>query len=174
MPLLRQDGWRVTGLAMLGLLIGTLMIGRSARRTLLILGAIFISVTTTAGLMAVLDWKVNFYNLLVFPVAFGIGVDGAIYVVWSVLGRKNGFAWDDLAVSSRAVLGSTMTTLVVFASLIASENGGLASLGKVATVALGVTLFANLLWLPAIMSWIQGRMKTPLPEQVGAGEEIAE
>ncbi len=155
MPLLRADGWRVTALAMLGLLIATLLIGRSARRSILILTAIFLAVLVTVAFMVLFSWKVNFYNLLVFPVAFGIGVDGAIYVVWSVLGRKGSFAWDDLGVSSRAVFGSTLTTLVVFASLISSENGGLASLGKVATIALAVTLFANLIWLPAALSWMQ-------------------
>ncbi len=139
----------------IGLLIGTLLIGRSARRSLLILTAIFLAVLVTVAFMVLFGWKVNFYNLLVFPVAFGIGVDGAIYVVWSVLGRKGHFAWDDLSVSSRAVFGSTLTTLVVFASLISSENGGLASLGKVAAISLSVTLFANLIWLPAALSWLQ-------------------
>lgn len=154
MPLLQQDGWRVTGLALLGLFIATLLIGRSRRRTILILLTIFIGVGVTAGLMVLLNWKIDFYNLLVFPVAFGIGVDGAIYVVWSVLGRRGHFDWSDLPVSARAVFGSTMTTLVVFLSLATSQNGGLSSLGKVGSSALIITLVANLVWLPAALSWL--------------------
>src|SRR5690606_32943102 len=70
MPLLKQDGWRVTGLALLGLLIATLAVGRSRRRTTLILSTIFLSVSATAALMVVLGWEIDFYNLLVFPVVF--------------------------------------------------------------------------------------------------------
>jgi predicted RND superfamily exporter protein len=153
MPLLRDDGWRVTGLALLGLLVATLLIGRSRRRTTYILVTIFIAVAATAALMVVLDWKIDFYNLLVFPVAFGIGVDGAIYVVWTVLARGGVFEWKHLSVSARAVFGSTMTTVVVFASLATSESGGLASLGKVGACSLLITLAANLVWLPAALSW---------------------
>src|SRR5690606_21227128 len=93
MPLLKDDGWRVTVLALLGLLLATLAVGRSRRRTALILATIFLAVSSTAALMVVLGWKIDFYNLLVFPVAFGIGVDGAIYVVWTVLARGGVFDW---------------------------------------------------------------------------------
>lgn len=158
MPLLREDGWRVTGLALLGTLIATLLIGRSRRRTLLILSAILLSVGSTAAVMAALDWRVDFYNMLVFPVAFGIGVDGAIYVVWTVLKRAGKFDWTHLPVSGRAVFGSTMTTWVMFLSLSTSDHGGLSSLGSVGSLALFVTLLANLLWLPAALSWLQQRL----------------
>src|SRR5690606_26057135 len=147
MPLLKQDGWRVTGLALLGLLLATLAVGRSRRRTTLILSTIFLSVSATAALMVVLGWEIDFYNLLVFPVVFGIGVDGAIYVVWTVLARGGLFEWKDLPVSARAVFGSTLTTIVVFGSLATSESGGLSSLGRVGTASLFITLLANLVWL---------------------------
>gem|GEM_PF-1418348 len=159
MPLLQQDGWRVTGLALLGLLLATLLIGRSARRTVFILTSILLAVSATAALMVVLGWKIDFYNLLVFPVAFGIGVDGAIYVVWTVLRSPKKFSWDELPVSARAVFGSTLTTLVVFLSLATSENGGLSSLGRVGSTALVITLVANLLWLPAALSFSEWRSK---------------
>lgn len=154
MPLLRQDGWRVTGLALVGILIATLVIGRSRRRTMYTLLTICLSVATMTALMVVLDWRIDFYNLLVFPVTFGIGVDGTIYVVWTVLARGGVFEWKHLSVSARAIFGSTMTTVVVFASLATSESGGLASLGKVGASALMLTLIANIVWLPAVLSWM--------------------
>ncbi len=165
MPLLRKDGWRVTGLALLGTLIATLLIGRSRRRTLLILTTILLAVGVTASLMVVLDFRVDFYNMLVFPVVFGIGVDGAIYVVWTVLKRAGQFDWTHLPVSARAVFGSTMTTLAMFLSLSTSENGGLASLGTVGSIALVVTLVANLIWLPAALSWLQQFINRKRPSE---------
>ena len=163
MPLLRQDGWRVTGLALAGLLIATSIIGRSRRRTILILSTILLAVAFSAALMVVFDWKIDFYNMLVFPVVFGIGVDGAIYVVWTVLKSKGEFDWEHLPVSARAVFGSTMTTWVMFVSLATSDNGGLSSLGTTGAAALFVSLVANLVWLPAALSWLQSRAESQNP-----------
>lgn len=160
MPLLREDGWKVTALALLGLLVATWIVGRSRRRTTLILSTILVAVAVIAAIMVVFDWRIDFYNMLVFPVVFGMGVDGAIYVVWSVLARLGRPDWQDLPVSARAVFGSTMTTLVMFLSLATSDNGGLRSLGTVGSMALFVTLIANLVWLPAALSWLNSMVNT--------------
>ncbi len=153
-PLIASDGLRVTGLALLGLIIGVLIIGRSIRRVSLVLLSVCMGVATTANLMVIFHWKVDLYNLLVFPVAFGLGVDGAIFMVWSVYKRRGVTDWSMVDVSSQAVLGATMTTLVAFASLMISNNGGLASMGKLAALALGMTLLMNLVWIPSALSVI--------------------
>jgi len=163
-PLLAADGLLVTGLTLAGLLVGTLLVGRSLRRTLLVVTAICTAIASSIALMPLLGWKVNFYNMLVFPVGFGMGVDGAIYVVWSVYRRRGVTDWSGLLVSSRAVLGATLTTFVAFASLTTSHNGGLASLGKLAMLVLSITLVTNLLWLPAVLSLIPQRAK-PEPDK---------
>jgi predicted RND superfamily exporter protein len=157
MPLISSDGLRVTGLALLGLVIGVLIIGRSVRRVSLVLLSVCMAVATTASLMSFFGWKVNLYNMLVFPVAFGLGVDGAIFMVWSVYRRRGVTDWSMIHVSSQAVLGATMTTLVAFASLIVSSNLGLVSMGQLATLALGMTLVMNLVWLPAALSVVHWR-----------------
>ena len=168
-PLIASDGLRVTGLALLGLVVGVLIIGRSVRRVSLVLLSVCTAVATTAALMGLFGWKVNLYNLLVFPVAFGLGVDGAIFMVWSVYRRRGVTDWSMIHVSSQAVLGATMTTLVAFAALIVSNNGGLASMGQLATLALGMTLVTNLIWLPAALSVVHWRAQrrgelVPMPE----------
>jgi predicted RND superfamily exporter protein len=158
-PLIASDGVRVTGLALLGLVIGVLIIGRSVRRVSLVLLSVCMAVATTAALMSLFGWKVNLYNMLVFPVAFGLGVDGAIFMVWSVYRRRGVTDWSMIHVSSQAVLGATMTTLVAFASLIVSSNLGLVSMGQLATLALGMTLVMNLVWLPAALSVVHWRAR---------------
>ena len=106
------------------------------------------------GLMAVLGLKINLYNMLVFPLAFGIGVDGAIYVVWIVYAEKAGpVPWRRVWTSGRAVVGSTLTTVAAFGALTISDNPGLASLGKLAILTLSLSLVANLVWLTALMGW---------------------
>lgn len=161
-PLLAADGLLVTVLALGGLVLGTLIVGRSLRRTLFVTLAVTMSVAMAVSYMVGLGWKVNLYNLLVFPVAFGIGVDGAIYVVWSVYKRRGVTDWSGLPVSARAVIGATLTTLVAFGSLSMSRNGGLSSLGKLAMVAFSASLVTNLVWLPAALSLVPQRRQKAL------------
>ncbi len=144
-PSLRRDAPTIVGLALLGLALATLAFGRSVKRTLLVLSPLVIGAGLTVGAMALLDLRVNFYNLMVLPLAFGIGVDGAIYVVWAAA------AGERLWTSGRAVLGSTLTTLAAFGAMGIADNPGLVSLAALAGVALGATLLSNLLWLPALL-----------------------
>lgn len=163
MPLIASDGLRVTGLALLGLVCGIFLIGRSLRRVSLVLLSVIMGVASTASLMVFLGIKVDLYNMLVFPVAFGLGVDGAIFMVWAVYQRRGVTNWSMVDTSGQAVLGATMTTLVAFASLMISTNGGLASMGKLAAIALGMTLVTNLVWLPAALSCIHHYSQRPGP-----------
>ena len=48
------------------------------------------------------------------------------------------------------MLGSTLTSMAGFGSLMVSDNPGLFSIGLLATLTLGVSLIANLVWLPAV------------------------
>ena len=151
-PALRNDAPRIIGLALFGLLLATIAIGRSLSRTFLVLMPLFAAVFATIGLMVVFDLKVNFYNMLIFPLAFGIGVDGAIYVVWALKrGNTGRLHIDEFATTARAVLGSTVTTLVAFGSMAIATNPGLKSLSYVTMLALSMTLLANLIFLPALL-----------------------
>ena len=170
-PGLRNDAPVIVSLALLGLALGTVLIGRSLDRTLLVLSPVVLSVAWSLGAMALLGLKINMYNMLIFPLAFGIGVDGAIYLVWAALGEKPAddadraapsagttgtVPWKQVWTSGRAVIGSTLTTVAAFGSMSISENPGVASLGKLAIVTLLLTVTANLLWLPALLGWLKG------------------
>ena len=51
------------------------------------------------------------------------------------------------------MLGSTLTSMAGFGALMSSSNPGLFSIGLLAVVMLGISLIANLLWLPAVV-WL--------------------
>jgi hypothetical protein len=146
-PRLRADGPWVFGLALLGVWLGTLFVGRSLRRAFQVLLPLGVTIAISLGCMAIFDIHVNMYNLLVFPLAFGIGIDGAVYVAWALAKGGDRTTLDPAA---RAVLGSTLTTIAGFVSLCISNNPGLASIGTLALLMLSTSLFANLVWLPSV------------------------
>ncbi len=152
-PGLRADAPIIVVLALLGLCIATFIVSRSVRRTLLVLFPLVVAISTALGVLVLFGLKVNLYNMLIFPLAFGIGVDGAIYVIW---GAQQALERGDIKhqnASRRAVFGSTITTMAGFGSMAISQNPGLASLGWMAVITLVITLIANLVWLFALLKW---------------------
>jgi len=147
-PGLQQDAPTMILLALLGLTVATLVIGRSARRTLWVLSPVLLASGMAAGMLVLVGVKLNLYDLLVVPVAFGVAIDGAVYVVWAMRDERA----SDLPTASRAVLGSTLTTMTAFGALMVASNPGLASIGHAAIVCIGLTIFTNLVWLPAALT----------------------
>ena len=150
-PGLKRDAPLIIGLALVALLLITFVAARSWKRTLFVAATLAIATGVCVGLLPLFGLKIDLYNMLVFPLAFGIGVDGAIYIVW----RYRRQAPNDTRpnTTARAVLGSTLTDAAAFSALGVAVYPGLVSVASVALVALGSTLFANLVWLPAALEW---------------------
>lgn len=149
-PRLRQEAPLIIGLALVGAMLGTVMLGRNWWRIIAVMLPMFIMCGVSLGLATLFGVKINLYNMLVFPLAFGIGIDGAVYVDWAFASSKKA---ELLPTASRAVLGATLTTIAGFGALIWSRNPGLASIGLLASLMLGTALVANLLWLPGLFWW---------------------
>lgn len=149
-PGLRGDAPTMVGLALLGLFFSTLLIGKSFTRTLTVLAPLALGTCLSLALMVAFDLKINLYNMLVFPLSFGIGIDGAVYIVWAMskFGKDTAA---EVSVTARGVLGSTVTTAAGFGSMAVANNPGLVSLGLLAIITLSCSLVANLIWLPALM-----------------------
>jgi hypothetical protein len=157
-PSLRSDGPEIFGLAVLGLSLAVLLVRRSVVRLLTVLAPLALSAALTMGLLVAFDIRINFYNMLVFPLAVGMGIDGSIYVVEAILDQP-GDDHEPLWTAARAVLGATMTTIVAFGSLWMASNPGLVSLAQVAILSMGSTLVVNLIWLPPCLWFLRRRAR---------------
>jgi uncharacterized protein len=150
-PRLRGEAPLIVGLAIFGAALGTVFLGRNWWRIIAVLLPMFIMTGVSLGIATLFGIRVNLYNMLVFPLAFGIGIDGAVYVDWAFSSPDSD---EMLPTAARAVLGATLTSIAGFVALIGSANPGLASIGVLATLMLGVALVANLLWLPCLL-WLK-------------------
>ncbi|MEZ4252982.1 MAG: efflux RND transporter permease subunit [Polyangiales bacterium] len=159
-PGLREDAPRMLLLALAGLVLAVLVLGRSWRRTVLVSFPVAVAMLGAIAVMVLFDLRLNLYNLLVLPVAFGVGVDGAIYVVWALEEGPPEERWARFRTCARAVLGSTLTTLAAFGSIAVADHPGLASLGHLALATIALSLVANLVWLPALYELVVRRRAT--------------
>jgi uncharacterized protein len=151
MPSLRRDGPMVIGLTLLGLFLTTWVISRSLKRSFLVVLPVLLGSGIALGLLGLFDVRINFYNMLILPVSYGLGIDGAIYIAWAMEGEGDEAERSAaLRTARRGVMASTMTTIGAFASFIFASNPGLSSLGEVALISLGAMLVSTVFWLPAL------------------------
>ncbi len=103
------------------------------------------------GVMGVLGMKVNFANLMVLPLIFGIGVDAGVHAVhrWK---REPGVLPPGLGGGTGQAITLTMlTTMIGFGSLLVAEHRGIRSLSIVMVTGLGITWLACMIVLPAAL-----------------------
>lgn len=165
MPSLRRDGPLVIGLTFGILFLVTLLASRSLGRALFILVPLALGALYSIGCMGLLDLRLNFYNMVMLPVALALGIDGAIYIAWSMANGgtspvERQRRADSLQTAQRGVLAAMMTNIGAFSSFAFAENPGLSSLGKLAFITLGSILLTTLVFFPALLLLLSRRGAT--------------
>ena len=105
----------------------------------------------TLGAAALLGLELNYLNIVIIPVLFGISVDEGVHLVVRT-SESQGSLSQILPETGRAILGATLTTAIGFSALLLAHHPGLNSLGRLALLGLAINLIAALVWLAALLS----------------------
>jgi hopanoid biosynthesis associated RND transporter like protein HpnN len=120
--------------------------------TIFIITPLLLAALFTGAIAVMLDIQLNFANIIALPLLLGIGVDSAIHI----LHRYRTSLSDDgplLATSSaRAVVVSALTTILSIGNLAFSPHLGTASMGKLLTIGISMTLICTLVVLPILLA----------------------
>jgi hopanoid biosynthesis associated RND transporter like protein HpnN len=140
----------VTALVAVALLLMLLL--RSVRDTLEVLGPVVLASVLTAAATVLLGLDFNFANVIALPLLLGMGVDNGIHLVHRY--RSAPPAGGNLLATStaRAIVLSAVTTIVSFGNLGLSEHPGTASMGVLLAAGLALILVCTLLVLPALLT----------------------
>jgi uncharacterized protein len=154
------DFRRITLVAAIGVMGIVCLQFRSLLLVSLVLLPVGCGALWTAGVWALLGWKLNVMNIGILPMLLGIGIDYGIYIVHRV--RIQGTLNVHQAVhdTGTAITLSAVTTQVGFGTLALSTNQGLASVGLVVLVGITACLVASLCTLPAALQvWLTGHTR---------------
>lgn len=112
----------------------------------------------TMGIMAVLDLKLNFFNVVVFPALIGMGVDDGVhfYRRWKELGEDTGHCYNELY---NPLTVCTLTSMMGYSGMAFASHPGLHSIGILACLGLGSVWFTSLFFYPGFLEWL--RRKRP-------------
>jgi hopanoid biosynthesis associated RND transporter like protein HpnN len=121
---------------------------RRVSDVLLTLVPLLVAAVVTLEVCALLDFPLNYANIIALPVLLGVGVAFKIYYVMAWRSGQSDFLQSPL---TRAVLFSALMTATAFGSLSFSSHPGTASMGKLLALSLACTLASAALFQPALM-----------------------
>lgn len=147
-------------LAGLGIIAVLIIYYRSLKLVLFSITPILIGLAFLAGIMPVLGLEFNFINLIVIPMIVGIGIDDGVHFTNTYCKSEHLNISETMYQTGRAVILTSLTTLVGFGSIALSHYPGLRSMGYVAVLGIGACMFASIIVLPAIFSMMRNKNKS--------------
>ena len=139
-------------ISLIGVSVVVWLVLRRVRDVLLVFAPVFVAAVWTLAVSAVFNVPFNFANVIVLPLLFGLSVDFGVHLVLREREAAKGAADALTTTTPRAVLLSALTTLGSFSSIMLSGHPGTASMGLLLTIAIGLSLAAIMVFLPALIT----------------------
>ena len=138
-------------LAFSGVFIMLLIHFRRIKIVILALIPLICGIIWMLGIMRLIGLRMNFVNIVVTPLILGIGIDDGIHIIHRYLEKRKKGIEDAIHHTGRAVVMTSLTTMVGFGSLVFAQYRGLATMGGLALLGGGLCLIASLTILPALL-----------------------
>ncbi len=138
-------------LAFSGVFIMLLIHFRRIKIVILALIPLICGIIWMLGIMRLIGLRMNFVNIVVTPLILGIGIDDGIHIIHRYLEKRKEGVEDAIHHTGRAVVMTSLTTMVGFGSLVFAQYRGLATMGGLALLGVGLCLIASLTILPALL-----------------------
>ncbi len=115
--------------------------------------------------MTLLGLDLNMANLIILPLFLGIAVDDGIHIVHRIREDPQAARAPLAHSTGKAIILTSLTTMVGFGSLMIAQDSGIFSLGLLSTLAVGCSLIATLVGLPLVLGMVHdtGKRSVSLP-----------
>jgi predicted RND superfamily exporter protein len=167
-----QDGLRAALVALLVIFAVLVLDFRSVKLSLLTLFPLLLSFLSLFGIMALAGIRFDFVNIIAVPLLIGIGIDDAVHINHRYLVEGPERMDTVIAATGKAVLLTSLTTIIGFASFIPSIMRAMRSTGIVLSLAMALAFIFSVTFHPAALlitaeklrlnidPWKRGRNKT--------------
>jgi len=115
-------------------------------------------ICVTLVFMVSFNIRLNYMNIIAFPLILGMGIDDGIHMIHRYFEDDAKNIGVMIRQTGRAVLLTSLTTMIGFGSLILSKHNGLISLGIITVVGIGACLFASLFVLPGLLMLVEKKV----------------
>ncbi len=158
---MKRDFFLSTALAVVLILIVLRGSLRGWIRALLAASPLILGYIWMLGGMRLFSIDFNFLSITISPLLIGIGVDNGIHILHRTIEERaidpEGAIERGASTTAVAVVVTSLTTMLVFGSLLVARTPGLRMLGISALLGIGFSLMFSLLFLPAALHVEGGR-----------------
>ena len=137
-------------------LLVLLLITRSLRGTLVCSAALAISLAATLTIIGMLELRLNCINIIAFPIIIGLGIDYIVHIYYRLVREESGDVVAAVASTGKAVMLTTLTTLVAFGAISFSAHKGMAMMGTFSFIGLSVAFLSSLFLVPVLVKAAHG------------------
>ncbi|MBC8191699.1 MAG: MMPL family transporter [Candidatus Marinimicrobia bacterium] len=146
-----RDGRNAAYLTLILVYLILLLDFRSFKYALIAMLPLATGAVWMVGLMQLFGFQLDMMNVMALPLILGIGIDDGVHVVhrWRLEGPRS--ANIVLSSTGKAVLLTSLTTILAFGSMMFSPFRGYASLSYALIFGVGACFFTTIIILPAFM-----------------------
>ena len=150
--LIKEKGRIAIIIGAIAILVFLLIDFRSFKYTILAVIPLAAGAVWMVGLMAAFGMKFNFVNFMCLPLILGIGIDDGVHVLHRYSKEGKGSVPLLLKYTGRAILLTSLTTMIGFGSMGLASHRGTASMGQVLFLGVGACFVSSAYMLPAIIT----------------------
>lgn len=132
---------------------------RSVKYALMAMIPLAFGVFWMVGLMHLTGQQFTVMNVMGLPMILGIGIDDGVHIVHRWLNEGSGKISTVFASTGKAILLTSLTTMLAFGSLIFSIWRGFGQLGAALFVGVAACFLTTVIVLPGIMGWVERKEK---------------
>jgi len=150
-----EDGARATKLAILVIFIVLLIDFRSIKKAILAMIPLVVGVVWMVGVMEITGLQITLLNIMVIPMIIGIGIDDGVHIVhrYQIEGRNA--HKPVFASTGRAILLTSITTMLGFGSLWFATYRGFGSMGIALFIGVGTCFLATVIVIPVLIGMLK-------------------
>ena len=157
MGIIAKDGRNAAGLTVAVVFLLLLWDFKSARFALLAMVPLVAGAIWMVGIMWLCDLQLTLVNVIGVPLILGIGIDDGVHLLHRYRAEGPGQIETVFTSTGKAVLLTSLTTMLAFGSLVFATYRGLGSMGIALFIGVGTCFLTSLLLLPALISWSEKR-----------------
>jgi len=147
---IKKDGKLAIQIALVVIFLLLLLDFRSVKKALLAIVPLVIGIIFMAGTMELTGLMITFMNIMAIPMIIGIGIDDGVHIVHRYQIEGNSSHQIVFSSTGRAILLTSLTTMLGFGSLWFATLRSLASLGIALFIGVGTCFIASILVIPVI------------------------
>jgi len=148
---MNTDGPLASLLAFLGVVLVVVVLFRASLATPFVIGSLVVGVGWMLATTITFGVRINFINLIAFPITFGIGVDYAVNVMGRYLQDGRSDVTAAISATGGAVSLCSATTIIGYSSLLVAQNRGLYLFGLFAVLGELTCLATAVIVLPSVL-----------------------